>query len=239
MVSVLILRHDGQEYTFDSGLELSRVEKPSVGYVAFYSDAEHEVTVVESGHRVSLTYNLYVSDASTQQQDILNTSPIPDSVIHNELNLKQALSNLLDEKTFLPEGGTIGFGLLHKYPVSKDKGSPANVLNCLKGSDAAIRRVCASLGLELKPKVLYKETYGSVLILLDKFIELGYVDTAFECLLCRDKQDGGGDESFYPKGFIIRSRGLEENGGASLNIIHTDRGDIDIRKYGVSPSGLS
>jgi len=43
----LILRHDGQEYTFDSGLELPRVEKPSVGFVAFYSDVEHEVTVVE------------------------------------------------------------------------------------------------------------------------------------------------------------------------------------------------
>ena len=79
------------------------LKKLSVGYVAFYSDVEHEVTVVESGHRVSLAYNLYVSDASTQQQDILNTSPIPVSVMHNELNLKQALSNLLDEKTFLPE----------------------------------------------------------------------------------------------------------------------------------------
>jgi len=55
----LILRHDGQEYTFDSAFELSRVEN-SIGYVAFYSDVEHEVNIVESGHRVSLTYNLYV-----------------------------------------------------------------------------------------------------------------------------------------------------------------------------------
>jgi len=104
--------------------------------------------------------------------------------MHNELDLKQALSNLLDEKTFLSEGGTIGFGLLHEYPVSKNEGSLTRVLGCLKGSDAAIRRVCASLGLELKPKVLYKETYRSVLILLDKFVELGYVDTMFEFLLC-------------------------------------------------------
>jgi len=207
----LILRHNGQEYTFDSGLELSRVEKPSVGYVAFYSDVEHEVSVVESGYRVSLTYNLYVSDASTQQQDVLNASRNAASVMHNELDLKQALSNLLDEKTFLPEGGTIGFGLLHEYPVSKNEGSLARVLGCLKGSDAAIRRVCASLGLELKPKVLYKETYGSVLILLDEFVELGYVDTAFQCLLCRDQYDEDGP--VYPKGFIVRSRGLEENGG--------------------------
>jgi hypothetical protein len=208
----LILRHDGQEYTFDSGLELSRAEKPSIGYVAFYSDVEHEVTVVESGHRVSLTYNLYVYDAS-QQQDIPPSVPSnSDSGMLNEFNLKQTLSDLLDEKAFLPEGGTIGFGLLHKYPVSKAKGSLESVLNCLKGSDAAIRRVCSSLGLELKPKVIYKETYGSVLILLDKFVELRYVDTAFQCLMCREENHKG----YYPKGFIIKSRGLEENGGGEF-----------------------
>ena len=206
----LILRHDGQEYTFDSGLELSRVEKPSIAYVAFYSDVEHEVTIVESGFRVSLTYNLYVS-APAQQENIPN---IPsNSVMSNELNLKQALSDLLDEKTFLPEGGTIGFGLLHKYPVSKSEGSLESVLNCLKGSDSALRRVCASLGLELKPGVIYKETYGSVLILMDRFIELSYVDTKFEYYLCRDDDDDG----WLPyKGSIVRSRGLKENGGGEF-----------------------
>ena len=44
----LVLRHDGQEYTFDSHFELSRVQKRCIAYVAFYSDVEHEVTVVES-----------------------------------------------------------------------------------------------------------------------------------------------------------------------------------------------
>jgi hypothetical protein len=205
---------ESKEYTFDSGIELSRVEKPSIGYVAFYSDVEHEVTVVESGHRVSLTYNLYVSDA-TQAKATLKILPKPDTVMLNELNLKQALSKLLEETTFLPEGGTIGFGLLHKYPVSKTEGSLASVLNCLKGSDAAIRRVCASLGLDLKPKVLYKETYGSVLILLERFVEFGYVDTAFECLMCRETNTAD-EESFYPQGFIVRSRGLEENGGGQF-----------------------
>lgn len=215
----LVLRHDGQEYTFDSGLELSRVEKPSIGYVAFYSDVEHEVTVVESGYRVSLTYNLYVSDV-TQKQDIPSVPSNPDSVIHNEYDLKQALSDLLNEETFLPEGGTIGFGLLHKYPVSKADGSLASVLNCLKGSDAAIQRVCSSLGLVLKPKVLYKENYGNVLIVSDEFVEFGYVDTAFQCLMCRENtKDNDYDydsEGDYPKGFIVRSRGLDENGGGKF-----------------------
>jgi len=126
----------------------------------------------------------------------------------NELKLKQALSDLLDKKTFLPEGGTIGFGLLHKYPVSKDKGNIESVLNCLKGTDSVLWHVCLSLGLELKLKVIYKESYGDVLILMDEFIKLDYVDTALECLLCRDNNKWSLDQ-----GSIIKSRRLEENGG--------------------------
>ena len=39
----LILRHDGEEYTFDSGLEFSQVKKPSVGFVAFYRSNRRRV----------------------------------------------------------------------------------------------------------------------------------------------------------------------------------------------------
>ena len=203
----LILHHDGQEYTFDSGLELSRVENPSIGYVAFYSDVEHEVTIVESGYRVSLTYNLYVS-APSQQESILSTPS--NTVMPNELQLKQALSNLLDEKKFLPEGGTIGFGLLHKYPVSKSQGSLERVLNCLKGSDSALRRVCASLGLELKPKVIYKE---DVLVLTDEFIDLRdcYIDTTLEDFMCTSHG-----------GSIVKSRGLKEHGAGQYEYRDSD-----------------
>ena len=211
----LILRHDGEEYTFDSSLELSRVDKPSVAYVALYSDVEHEVTVVKSGHRVSLTYNLYVS---TQQEEI-PTVP-SDSVVFNELNLKQALLDLLDEQTFLPEGGTIGFGLLHKYPVSKTKGTLNSVLNCLKGSDAAIRRVCASLGLELKAKVIYKEMHRDILILMDRFVKLDHVESSFEYLMCRK---GRKKPSL---GYIIQSRGLKENGGGEF-----EHDEYDDKRY--------
>jgi len=212
----------GKNSLLDSGLELSRVQTPSVAFVAFYSDIEREVTIVESGYRVSLTYNLYVSDATQQVIPSLPSS----SATHNELKLKQALSDLLDEDTFLPEGGTIGFGLLHKYPVSKTKESLQSVLNCLKGSDAAVRRVCAALGLELKPKVIYRETDGEVLILLDEFLELGHVDTSFPFLMCKESHHRGEHDNegeyydedsnggwYYPKGFIVESRGLQENGG--------------------------
>ncbi len=34
---------------------------PEIKWAAFYSDCEHEVHEVTSGHRVTLTYNLYVT----------------------------------------------------------------------------------------------------------------------------------------------------------------------------------
>lgn len=55
----LRLRHGGTEWTFDSATEVLNQPTPSIGYVAFFSDVEHEVTPVTSGHRVTLTYNLY------------------------------------------------------------------------------------------------------------------------------------------------------------------------------------
>ena len=44
--------------------ELAAVrELPMIDYVAFFSDVEHEVAPVISGHRVTLTYNLYFDNA--------------------------------------------------------------------------------------------------------------------------------------------------------------------------------
>lgn len=54
----LILRHEGRETLFDWSGEKSR---NTVQWAAFYSDCEHEVLEVISGHRVTLTYNLYTT----------------------------------------------------------------------------------------------------------------------------------------------------------------------------------
>ena len=58
----LLLRHRGHEWIFDSGQALAAKDTPSIGYAAFFSDIEHEVAPVTSGHRITLTYNLYFDD---------------------------------------------------------------------------------------------------------------------------------------------------------------------------------
>jgi len=51
----LVVRHQGQSTTFDwSG------PTTDLKWAAFYSNCEHEVLEVTSGHRITLTYNLYV-----------------------------------------------------------------------------------------------------------------------------------------------------------------------------------
>ncbi|XP_055350775.1 uncharacterized protein LOC129597316 [Paramacrobiotus metropolitanus] len=55
----LVLRSGGKEWTFDAANELAALRTPSIAYMAFFSDVEHEILPVLSGHRVSLTYNLY------------------------------------------------------------------------------------------------------------------------------------------------------------------------------------
>jgi hypothetical protein len=61
----LFLRHHGHEWIFDSAKALAAVEQPTIGYVAFFSDVEHEVAPVTSGHRITLTYNLYFDDGGS------------------------------------------------------------------------------------------------------------------------------------------------------------------------------
>ena len=172
----LIMRHDGQEHKFDTAHAVSSHDSPHVAYVAFFSDVEHEVSVVTSGYRVTLTYNLYFSE-----------HPSPDSALgilpeNNPLNpLKNALSVLLADPTFLPEGGWLGFGLSHKYPFNPLSTKISDLDKRLKGSDAAIRRICKAVSLDIRLKAIYntnKAMYSTgyvpnVSCLLDDFADLG------------------------------------------------------------------
>ncbi len=66
----LVLCHGGDETAFDSGAMLKDAKKePSIAYVAFFSDVEHEVLPVTAGHRVTLTYNLYFRELPSQARD--------------------------------------------------------------------------------------------------------------------------------------------------------------------------
>jgi hypothetical protein len=148
----LKFRHGGREWTFDSAAMVKRQKDPTIAFAAFYSDIEHEVTPVTSGHRVTLTYNLYFSEESSKA---VAPIPVPSTT---ETAFKAVLSKLLSDPTFMDKGGFLGFGLQHDYPLDL-KASIGNLVNCLKGSDAIIQRACNELCLETTLRVVYEDEY--------------------------------------------------------------------------------
>ena len=149
----LVLRHERQEWSFDAAHLVSPLPhaEPSAAYVAFFSDVEHEVLPVTSGYRVTVTYNLYFVDPRDDKQQLLSVDVIqPKSARKPEV--KSTLCALLRDAAFLPNGGTLGFGLRHLYPLpTQFSGHDDDTLDVLagrlKGADSALLRACIELSL--------------------------------------------------------------------------------------------
>ncbi|KAI0747522.1 hypothetical protein C8Q74DRAFT_1212530 [Fomes fomentarius] len=182
------------EYTFDSSTLLSTCAEPSIAYVAFFSDVEHEVLPVISGYRVTITYNLYWATNSET-----STTFIPRPISATAENLRATMRRLLDDRTFLPDGGHLMFGLAHKYPLaptlepeSKARQALRDVGSRLKANDAAIYKVMQELSLPASFKILYtsKERYSSyVHVACDRVIPLdrrgGHVEKPVWKTMCK------------------------------------------------------
>ena len=148
----LVLRDKDREWTFDANsLTFSR-PSPSVAYVAFYSDTEHEVLKVSSGRRVTITYNLYLDGPTPSEPQV--PSVVPN--LGDLSNLQSTLQKLLKSPEFLPDGGTLGFGLAHQYPVTF-KTELKDMIEYLKGEDAHVYRACKLLQLQPSLRMVYDD----------------------------------------------------------------------------------
>jgi hypothetical protein len=151
----LLLRHHGQEWIFDSGEALATAEdRPSIGYVAFFSDIEHEITPVTSGHRITLTYNLYFDDGGPVSPNDAVSEYLASPRLPNQVRFRDAFEALLGNPEFLADGGTLGFGLRHVYPIKDDLN---HVYEVLKGSDAEVYQSVLALGYEPVLYVYYNK----------------------------------------------------------------------------------
>ena len=155
----LVFRHGGREFKFDSAEAVSESKNPCVAYAAFYGDIEHEVELVLSGYRVTLTYNLYLEDS----ESVTKGPKVPGSTAYEQA-LKAAFRTLIQDQEYLPEGGYIGFGLRHEYPLdlsSRERRSEKSLTSLksvpgrLKGIDAILAKVCNDLSLKAYLKMVY------------------------------------------------------------------------------------
>jgi hypothetical protein len=126
--------------------------EPSIGYVAFFGNVPHGVTQVKSGYCVTLTYELFFYDLETvRRNDLAAEGRL--SVGVNERDFREKFEELVESPEFLPDGGTLGFGLRHAYPI---KDNIEHVYGLLKGSDAVVYRGARALGFEPLLYVLYE-----------------------------------------------------------------------------------
>ena len=150
----LFLRHRGHEWTFDSGQVLAAVDQPAIGYVALFNGIEHEVAPVTSGHRITLTYNLYFDDGGPISENDAVSEHLISPQLPNQDEFREAFKALLEDPEFMADGGTLAFGLRHVYPI---KEGLKQVYNVLKGSDAVVHQSTRALGFEPVLYVYYED----------------------------------------------------------------------------------
>jgi hypothetical protein len=77
---------------------LSNEKADTIEWAAFYSDCEHEVKRVQSGHRVTLTYNLYVHE---RLGGVLRRHP---AVRPSYYLLFEMVKKMLEQREFVSHG---------------------------------------------------------------------------------------------------------------------------------------
>lgn len=88
------VQHSGQRIEFD----WSTLSDAAIQWAAFYSDCEHEIETVTEGERLTLTYNLYVTEP-------LDVFAAPTNIIQpKSLPLYGFLEGLIAEPAFMKLG---------------------------------------------------------------------------------------------------------------------------------------
>jgi hypothetical protein len=142
--SALVLRHNARSITFDwSGPAAKELQ-----WVAFYSDCEHEVMPLVSGHRITLTYNLYYQIDQPRRGDAL-------PLLLDSFPLYHDLQAALQTPAFIESGGILGFYCNHAYPHANEE-LGLELPMALKGVDLLVYAICRSLGLETKVRPILR-----------------------------------------------------------------------------------
>ncbi|XP_055357489.1 uncharacterized protein LOC129602489 [Paramacrobiotus metropolitanus] len=139
----------------DAARALAAAQQPSIAFMAFRSGVHHQMLPVENGHRVTLTYNLALTPATLP--DVVGSQTAVDS----ETFVRDTLTQLLAESSFLPKGGLLGFGLQYPYPPAyppcpddrERTKSIGRMMGYLQGRDAMVKRVCEALSLPVRLKL--------------------------------------------------------------------------------------
>ncbi|KAF2804168.1 uncharacterized protein BDZ99DRAFT_452136 [Mytilinidion resinicola] len=154
----LVVRHNGNAIIYNWGSTgAGSTDAAEIQWAAFYSDCEHEVLEVKSGHRITLTYHLYIASGSG---DLAGRCPWLDPTA---LPLYDAILSMLELPAFMKEGGLVGVYCSHAYAHTHEEGIK-HLPGSLKGSDMALYEIFKALNLEVNLKPIldpeYLDDYG-------------------------------------------------------------------------------
>ncbi|ROW00396.1 hypothetical protein VMCG_07319 [Cytospora schulzeri] len=142
----LEVRHKGKTVAFDWAAPDSNIKNASINWAAFYSDCEHEVLEVIEGHRLTLTYNLYI----VRSNGFLGGySPALDPTTLPPRGLYKTTSDLVHDPKLWKDGGHIGYHCSHIYPHTATTKLHCMVPDNLKGADMAMYSILRSLILKV------------------------------------------------------------------------------------------
>lgn len=207
----LQVKHKGQTRTFDWSGKVSQDGQPQIPWAFLYSDCEHEVLPVTSGHRITLTYDIYYTATST-------VAELEDTRTET---LYQAIDKLLKSKQF-DRGTTLGFALDYSYPADRDNYDATffdSLSKQLKGEDNAVFRALTKAGLQPECWAVYDtsyEDYDDPMTTVEKDgsqrVTVNDKQFRFDCMVARDAeilQEHNNVESVYT---------ILEEGGAHLTL---------------------
>ena len=140
----LLLRHRNYRFTFDGQALLQGAPPASIAWVAFFGDVEHEVSPVTSGHRITITFNLY-----------FDSNFRPASRATSKHLFKSALEELINDPILSSAHSNLGFGLEYAYPSGSGSWEPA--ITSLKGVDATLIQILNDLEVDWDFYLLYRE----------------------------------------------------------------------------------
>ena len=143
----LVLSHRGVVQKYDWGSAIEKQKTPNqLHWAAFFGDVDHQIESLWNGARVTLTYLLRRGNSGAPASDVVDEDLAP--------RIQEAWQALLADKSFLPNGGILGYPCCHLYhqdarfqskPISIDRQSST----MLKGRDHLVAATSLQAGLKV------------------------------------------------------------------------------------------
>jgi hypothetical protein len=142
----LVLSHRGVVQKFDWASTIVKQKNPNaLHWAAFFGDVDHQIERIGSGARVTLTYLLRRGNGSPMRE-IEGADLAP--------RVQEAWQALLADKSFLPNGGTVGYPCCHLYHQDarfqrEQKPIDQKSSTVLKGRDQLVAATALQAGLKV------------------------------------------------------------------------------------------